>query len=104
MIPILCLGASVHSHNYRWLKNILNKIKNFNTIIVAYEPIWAIGTGITPSLKDIESVADIISDQYPCLYGGSVNEHNINDIMQIKNLSGVMVGKASIESFNLILQ
>ena len=79
-----------------------------NDIIIAYEPVWAIGTGNTASKKDIEEVhkfiKEIISSNYqfnydlPILYGGSVNSKNSSEIFKINNVDGVLVGGASLNS------
>ena len=79
-----------------------------NKIIIAYEPVWAIGTGNTASNKDIEEVhrfiKEIINTNYqfnfdlPILYGGSVNSKNSSEIFKINNVDGVLVGGASLKS------
>ena len=77
-------------------------------LTIAYEPVWAIGTGNTASKKDIEEVhkfiKEIISSNYqfnydlPILYGGSVNSKNSSEIFKINNVDGVLVGGASLKS------
>ena len=79
-----------------------------NAIIIAYEPVWAIGTGNTASKKDIEEVhkfiKEVINSNYqfnynlPILYGGSVNSKNSLEIFKINNVDGVLVGGASLKS------
>ena len=79
-----------------------------NKIIIAYEPVWAIGTGNTASKKDIEEVHKFIKEilntnyqfnfDFPILYGGSVNSKNSSEIFKINNVDGVLVGGASLKS------
>ena len=86
---------------------------NLNTVI-AYEPIWAIGTGRIPSLQEIESVhkelrlliSDIkgkeVSNKIRILYGGSVKPSNAKDIFSLENVDGALVGGASLKSDDFI--
>ncbi len=77
-------------------------------LVVGYEPIWAIGSGIIPDLKDIQETHNVInhhlkeiypnSDNLPrIVYGGSVDNSNIDSIMSLKNVDGVLVGSASLD-------
>ena len=68
--------------------------------MIAYEPIWAIGTGTVPSPEYIQSIHSVIHSIYPTcpvLYGGSVNKKNVKDILRIKYVDGVLVGGASLD-------
>ena len=77
-------------------------------IVVAYEPVWAIGTGRTPTLDDIAEVHDAIrgtladivpdSDGVRILYGGSVKPDNAVDILNVANVNGALVGGASLKA------
>jgi triosephosphate isomerase len=72
---------------------------NYNKLIVAYEPIWAIGSGVSASIKDITNIHKALKKivKSPLLYGGSVNIDNINDISKIDEVDGVLVGSASLD-------
>ena len=68
-------------------------------LVVAYEPVWAIGTGLTPTLADIEEIHCAIRTGIPAdtriLYGGSVNPKNAADILALAEVDGALVGGAS---------
>ena len=76
---------------------------NYDKLIVAYEPVWAIGTGLTASLEDIEQTHGRIREKIsaPILYGGSVKVANAQEVMCVPNCDGVLVGTASwkVEDF-----
>lgn len=69
----------------------------YDRLIVAYEPVWAIGTGLTASNDDIKEVLQRLRENIhvPLLYGGSVKVDNVGDILSIENCDGVLVGTAS---------
>ena len=88
--------------------------KNLNEIIIAYEPIWSIGTGLTPTLQEIIEVKEFVYDflknnkninKVIFLYGGSVNAQNAKDILIGANVDGSLIGGSSIkiEEMNKIL-
>lgn len=82
----------------RYLQSQLDGIDvSYEKLILAYEPVWAIGTGVSATNSDIETVHKNIKDlsDKPLLYGGSVNEKNFAQIAQIPNVDGVLVGTAS---------
>jgi triosephosphate isomerase (TIM) len=70
---------------------------NYENLILAYEPVWAIGTGVTATTEDIINVHDAIKSKIakPLLYGGSVKVENVREICQIPNVDGVLIGTAS---------
>jgi len=108
--PIICIGESSEEKNKNLTEDVLytqisksipnNATKDF--VIIAYEPIWAIGTGLTPSLEEIDNIHSFIKNEiqnfvnYKILYGGSVNSNNASEIMDLKNVDGVLVGGASL--------
>ncbi len=72
---------------------------SYNNFVVAYEPIWAIGTGRTATTEEITSTHAALKDAIgkPLLYGGSVKPANIKEIIVIDGVDGVLVGGASLE-------
>lgn len=70
---------------------------HYDKLIIAYEPVWAIGTGLTASLEDIEEVLTRLREKLsaPLLYGGSVKVENIESILNVNACDGVLVGTAS---------
>jgi triosephosphate isomerase len=74
----------------------------YKNLMIAYEPIWAIGTGRSATVKEIASTHEVLKKtvQKPLLYGGSVNPANIKEIMNIAFVDGVLVGSASLDADN----
>ncbi len=70
----------------------------YENLIIAYEPVWAIGTGLTPTLEDIESIHTDLKEksQAPLLYGGSVKVTNAQNVLTLKNVDGILVGSAAL--------
>ena len=115
--PILCIGETIDEMNAGKAYNIiedqlisgLNSIKSLNNIIIAYEPVWAIGTGLTASYEQINKVHALIrkilgqlfnhkeSKNIPILYGGSVNSTNANELISIDGVNGFLIGGASLD-------
>jgi len=110
---ILCIGESLEQKNKTkeiLKKQIIEGLKNIDkieNIIVAYEPIWSIGTGLIPQKEEISStifyIRTIIDNLFPgsnvkILYGGSVNEENIEELNSIKEVDGFLIGGASLNS------
>ena len=71
-------------------------------LIVAYEPVWAIGTGLTPTMADIAQMHAAIRARIPLytriLYGGSVNPKNAGEILALEDVDGALVGGASLKA------
>ena len=99
---VYCIGENLSVNEAGRTKEFLAKqLKNidlgYERLLIAYEPIWAIGTGKSASAEQIEEILNFIREQTnaPLLYGGSVNVANIGGIAGIANCDGVLVGTAS---------
>ena len=113
LTAILCIGETLEEREAGETEKVLEAqlstglkdISQFEDLIVAYEPVWAIGTGKTASVEQIEGTHNFIENflkkniakNIPILYGGSVKPENINEIMNINNVNGVLVGGASLK-------
>lgn len=114
--PILCVGENKEERESGNAEKIVeNEIKSvirdlvLSDLIIAYEPIWAIGTGLIPTSIDIMNmhscIKEIVKDNtknVKVIYGGSVNESNIKDICNIEGVDGVLIGDASNNPLNVI--
>lgn len=71
----------------------------YDNLVIAYEPVWAIGTGAIASIEDIQNIHNSLKEKIekPILYGGSVNVNNIENILSINSVDGVLVGSASLD-------
>ena len=112
--PILCVGENLNQKRRgdtkKILKYQLNKVllkkKEFKKVIIAYEPVWAIGTGKTPSVEDISNtilyIKNVLAKKSSIyknvlvLYGGSVNTNNSKLFLNNINIDGLLVGGASL--------
>ncbi len=118
--PIICIGESeIERKKKNYLKILQKQLdicvpKNLNEIIIAYEPIWSIGTGLTPTTQEIIEVKEFVHNflkdiknisQVIFLYGGSVNAQNAKDILIEAKVDGSLIGGSSIkiEEMNKIL-
>lgn len=81
---------------------------NYDNLILAYEPVWAIGTGVVAGTEDIALIHRKIKKkiQKPLLYGGSVKPENLSDILDIDNVDGTLIGTSSwdVESFKQMIK
>lgn len=75
---------------------------NYENLIIAYEPVWAIGTGLTPTLEDITAIHKELKEKShaPLLYGGSVKVTNANDVLELDGVDGILVGSAALNVDN----
>ena len=110
IMPIVCIGESLETYEagetQTFLHDQLEACLPDKDFMLAYEPLWAIGTGKVPSLEEINSVHGFLKEvlaqhgliHTPILYGGSVAGENAQDILDLDNVSGVLVGGASLKS------
>jgi triosephosphate isomerase len=115
LIPVLCIGESLKERKAKKTNQILHKqleealaglkISDDKSIIVAYEPIWAIGSGQAMSPSEAEgahvfikvALAEIIGQIPRVIYGGSVNAKNASEFLEWPNVDGLLVGGASLK-------
>ncbi len=102
--PILCIGESKEQRENNTYKEVLKEelsiLDNNSNVIIAYEPIWSIGTGIIPTNEEIEEVFKYIKSMFPnnkVLYGGSANNDNIDTLKQINLIDGYLLGGLSLK-------
>ncbi|MCD6172655.1 MAG: triose-phosphate isomerase [Sulfurimonas sp.] len=81
---------------------------SYENLIIAYEPVWAIGTGLTPTLEDIEAIHTDLKEKSTAslLYGGSVKVTNAKEVLALENVDGILVGSAALyaEHFCTMIQ
>lgn len=121
--PIVCVGETLEQREANEEKNIVKmqlegafeglKVEDIDTLVVAYEPIWAIGTGKTASSEDAkdmirfirETIKDLygnISEDIRIQYGGSVKPSNIAELMGTGEIDGALVGGASLQADDFV--
>ena len=97
-------GKSI-SYIIKQITKAFDKSINFKKIIIAYEPIWAIGTNVTPKMQEIDYIHYKIKEsikrhfniiKIPILYGGSVKASNSAEIFSLQNVDGGLIGGASL--------
>jgi triosephosphate isomerase (TIM) len=127
LIPVVCVGETEDERETAQTFSVLDKqvqmgikglfTKDLQTLIIAYEPVWAIGTGKTASKDQAQEVHGYIraliericgpdlSRSIRILYGGSVKPDNIGELMKMPDIDGALVGGASLkaESFSQII-
>ena len=103
---IFCIGETLKEKRKKITKQVLNKqiksglykIKNKNNILIAYEPVWSIGSGLIPKIDELFDIINFIKKKYKnhkVLYGGSVNSKNIINLKFIDNIDGYLIGGSS---------
>lgn len=116
LMPILCVGETEQQREenqteevlIRQLHEGLKKVENFEKLMIAYEPVWAIGTGKTATAEIAQKAHHFIrknlkeafnvSIHVPILYGGSVKPENIKELVKEQDIDGALVGGASLEA------
>ena len=112
---IFCIGETLSEKRKKITNKILSKqinnglksIKDTSKIIIAYEPVWSIGTGLIPKSNDLTNSISYIKSKFgrktpKVLYGGSVNNKNIDELKDINTIDGFLVGGASQNSKKFI--
>lgn len=119
--PILCVGETAADRANNEARDVLNDqlmtgltnvtSDELTNCVLAYEPVWAIGTGQNAAVADIKKAVQIIRQQIEYMfgkqaarevrvvYGGSVNPDNANEILQIAGVDGLMIGGASLNAY-----
>ncbi len=115
IIPIICVGETADEKNAgRTMsvvkKMVLESVPKSGNYIIAYEPRWAIGKGVTPSANEITAVHETIfktlrgikKENTPVIYGGSVDAGNAGTIANLPHVDGLLIGRASLKSDTLL--
>ncbi|QJC28608.1 triose-phosphate isomerase [Enterobacteriaceae endosymbiont of Plateumaris consimilis] len=123
LIPILCLGETEIQRNMNQTKDICAKqidiildtygIEEFNNTVIAYEPIWAIGSGKSADPIEVQKIHKFIKEYIAqkdykvskniiIQYGGSINKNNMDTFIRQKDINGFLIGKASLTAENFI--
>ena len=122
LIAIVCVGETRADREAgktlavvrRQLKGSIPDHMTSRDLVVAYEPVWAIGTGLTPTAADVAEVHAMIrqdlrrivgkeeAEKVRILYGGSVKPSNAKELMSVPNVNGALVGGASLKALDLL--
>ncbi len=119
LIPIFCIGETLNDRNTGYTKTKLKeqltkgldgfKEQSMDRIVIAYEPVWAIGSGVNAKPKQVEDthlqirelLAELFADeavkQIPILYGGSVKPENAKKLIEVEGIDGFLIGGSSLK-------
>ena len=110
LTPIICVGESLKQREAGKASAVVSEqikasVPKITDYVIAYEPIWAIGTGRTATADDIAKmhgvIRDLVGPQIRILYGGSVKPANAKEILSTKNVNGALIGGASLKMDSL---
>jgi triosephosphate isomerase (TIM) len=121
LTAIVCIGETQKQRDQGQTLNILRGQLNLSlpdgsksaNLVVAYEPVWAIGTGLTPTAEDVEQIHGFIREllnarfgdegaRMRILYGGSVKPSNAAELLSVTNVNGALVGGASLKAADFL--
>jgi triosephosphate isomerase (TIM) len=121
LTAIVCIGETQHQRDAGHTLDICRGQLNVSlpdrakadNLVVAYEPVWAIGTGLTPTAEDVEQIHKFIREiltarfsgegaKIRILYGGSVKPSNARELMAVANVNGALVGGASLKAADFL--
>jgi triosephosphate isomerase (TIM) len=121
LTAIVCIGETLHQRDAGQALEICRGQLNLSlpdqaradNLVVAYEPVWAIGTGLTPTAGDVQQIHKFIRDfltarfkgegaRIRILYGGSVKPSNAAELMAVENVNGALVGGASLKAADFL--
>jgi triosephosphate isomerase len=119
LIPLLCIGESIEQRDSGNTEAVIEKqlsavielvgIEAFNQIIIAYEPVWAIGTGVTATPEQAQEAHlfirsllakndESVAQKTPILYGGSMNASNASELISCADIDGGLIGGAALKA------
>jgi triosephosphate isomerase (TIM) len=121
LVAIVCIGETLQQRDAgqtlhicgNQLQGSLPDRARAENLVVAYEPVWAIGTGLTPTAKDVEQIHRFIRESLTgrfgpegagmrILYGGSVKPSNARELLAVENVNGALVGGASLRAADFL--
>ncbi|MBN3534568.1 triose-phosphate isomerase [Mycoplasma procyoni] len=109
LTPIVCIGETLEEYEsgktkdviLHQIKHSLKGVEDFSKVVIAYEPVWAIGTGKTATAEIAQDICSYIrqntASNVVIQYGGSVSPANIEELMSQKDIDGALVGGASLK-------